>query len=111
MRLDFQPRELTTSRWLLQEMKKAGWWLPCIRTTGGWRSKPLGSSVSAFRTTSVFRSEAGRVCICTVAAGCVFSAAADCGFVAADHAAGLEIPALTSAAAVFGCLVMAAAGL
>src|SRR6266496_3267090 len=103
---DFHPRNLTTSRWLLHEIKKAGWWLPCISTTGGWRSKPsaLTESSCCSVTTAV-----------STATACALEIADSHLAVltptpAALQAAGFEIPALLSAAAIFACCVIAVAG-
>src|SRR5438445_5016996 len=100
IRLDFHPSEFTTSRWLLHEMKNAGSWLPFISTTGGWRSNPSGGLAAG---------------LCSI--GAVSTALAECALALADvpfapataQAAGLEIPAFMSAAAIFCCCDIAVA--
>src|SRR6266705_571711 len=100
IRLDFHPSEFTTSRWLLHEMKKAGSWLPFISTTGGWRSNPSGGLAAGLGSS---RS------VMTALAECAL-ALADIPFAPATaHAAGLEIPAFMSAAAIFCCCDIALA--
>src|SRR6266576_649116 len=104
IRLDFQPSEFTTSRWLLHEIKNAGSWLPFINTTGGCKSKPP---------------TAAGACLCSTA-GAVSTALAECVLApamedpvtpATAQAAGSDIPAFISAAAIFCCCVIAEAGI
>src|ERR1700757_4290863 len=93
MRAHFHPRERASSCWLRQEMRKVGFETPFMRTTGGCGSNPLAcvgfSPVPAW-----------------VGSGETWTPDADpAESPAADQAAGLEIPALISAAAIFCCWV------
>src|SRR5581483_3062291 len=86
---DFQPRLLRTSFWLRQEMKNAGLLVPCMRTVGGRGSKSWGATPGAGAA------EAPAAILLSTPA--------------AAQAAGLVIPALTRAAAIFPCCVISAA--
>src|SRR6266700_5264831 len=96
IKLDFQPSEFTTSRWLLHEIKNAGSWLPFINTTGGCRSKPpaaIGARLSS-----------GEGAVSTALAEWAPAFDADRPFTpAAAQAAGLDMRAFSSAAAIFCC--------
>src|SRR5579864_4761223 len=85
---DFQPRDASTSRWLRQEIKKAGLCVPFITATFGFRSKSSTLAVLPL------------LGLTTVAVAGAES------IPAAGQAAGLEIPALVRAAAIFCCCVI-----
>src|ERR1700683_3905725 len=99
----FQPRERATSCWLRQEIRKVLVLLPFISTTGGWESKALAGAeepVPGAPSPSLLRAAfIGTERICTSPNPAVPAA----GTPAVAHAAGLEIPALSSAAAIFCC--------
>src|SRR2546427_5780356 len=81
--MHFHPSERAMACWLRQEIRKDLSFEPFMRATGGWCSKPLlcadGSSLTWY---------------------------ARCPRPAAAQAAGLLMPALSSAAAIFSCCVL-----
>src|SRR5947209_9547302 len=93
--VDFQPNELTTSRWLRQEIRKLGSLSPFMSTTLGWRSNAESSGAVAVAAAVEFASDAA-----IAEAGSLMPAAA--------QAAGFVTPAFTSAAAILPCCVRSA---
>src|SRR5512142_35393 len=92
--VDFQPRELTTSRWLRQEMRKVESLSPFMSTTLGWRSNADGCGTVAVADAEPELDAA------IAEAGSVIPTAA--------QAAGFVTPAFTSAAAILPCCVRSA---
>src|ERR1700676_3788497 len=84
--VDIQLSERTTSRWLCQEIRNAGSWLPFISTVGGCRSNCSGATAVA--TAPPLGDEAAEV-----------TTPHDTR--AAAHAAGLVMPAFINAALIF----------
>src|SRR5271168_2782859 len=87
--VDFQLSDLTTSRWLCQEIRNAGSCAPFINTTGGCKSNCSGAVAAA--APAPVDTEAG---VATTA-----------GFTrpAAAQAAGLVMPAFINAAVIVCC--------
>src|ERR1039458_921532 len=101
MAADFQASALTNSFWLRKEITNVGLFAPFINTTGGVRLKSDDAGWSSPRGASCRRtSERAEMVV-----GGAFSSTATLwyGTPAADHAAGLVMPARVRAAAIFAC--------
>src|ERR1700758_204055 len=101
IRVHFQPRDLATSCWLRQEIRKVLLFVPFISTTGGCGSKVFAAES---RSDPLFALAAAAEAVSTSTPRWLTFAS---GTPAAAHAAGLEMPAFCSAAAIFCCCVIA----
>ncbi len=92
IRAHFHPSERATSCWLRQEIMKVLLFVPFISTTGGCESNSAACDEGP-------EPGAGG----SVITGIAGAVAAPAEMPAADHAAGLEIPAFSRAFAIFCC--------